>query len=103
MGFTLAPKLDFKLQKDAECSVDSEALCCERHVQADYRRRAERHEQRLPFVDDSGPGTRGDADVLCAFIVRRLLKTHFVLDPVLHAGRPRVRAGHSGLQRVQGL
>lgn len=35
VGFTLALKLDFKLQKDAECSVDSEALCCERHVQAD--------------------------------------------------------------------
>lgn len=51
----------------------------------------------------AGPGRRGGADALWAFIIRRLLKTQFVLDPVLHAERPRVRAGHSGLQRVQGL
>lgn len=31
-----------------------------------------------------------------------LLRTRFVLDPMLHAERPRVRSGHSRLQSVQG-
>lgn len=50
-----------------------------------------------------GPGRLGDADALCAFIVWHSLRTHVVLDPMLHAERPRVRSGCSGYRESGAL
>lgn len=95
------PEAQFQVEKG--CGVVCglcEALCCEcmfRLITGGRRNVM----KGSPCVMTVGPGRLGDADTLCALIVRHSLRTHVVLDPMLHAESPRVRPGCGGY-RVQG-